>query len=725
MKKILPFILIIFCANFIFSQKLFTVTQNNVPQEKITRIINQVAQENISLFSLTRNNEKKEIFSVPISSTQNTQIIILNEETGNHVMITPVKESCTEFQLSPFFIEELKLAALGEASRYLIVETWRAMSLPEDFSVQSVTSVSRSNEEVFLPRYFYGKKEDVKEALPKERQIIGIYKQKPQIISAYPDNFEHQRYIEQLEEEMSYYVYMYKLPDGTLCTYDEHFNPTNKENRSSIGNFLEFILTGELTETQRTATEFSLELWSEQLAGSEPVYINVDLYSLGQGVLGMTFFPQCFYNPSENIWYPSALWRQLVGYGIPWMEDISIVMNSDYGFYYRLDGNTNGMDFVTIMIHEITHGLGFGCYCNPDDGDFFYGAPGTYDCQLYQGLSGKSFIELSPSERAALMVSNNLYAGAPNSNLIKANNGVRVKMYAPPNYSPGSSAHHWDNNVGFINFMQYAYQYPLHTFNNRKIGILKDMGWTTPVIDPNAVWVTFCANGANGSRTPQPFSPGIAQNLKMNIFYKPGYVFLSWNTLPDGTGTSYQDKAPITLFTDTSLYALWEPGKFLLTFHPNGGTVSPTSKQVVFNSPIGELPIPHKKDYKFDGWTIGALVFTEDTIWKFPSNNTLVAKWSKLTGIDESLNVADIQIFPNPTTGELRIETSDMRYEISEIEIYDMIGRKLISNLKSQISSLKSQISNQTIDISHLSAGIYFLKIQTEKGTIIKKIIKL
>jgi hypothetical protein len=41
----------------------------------------------------------------------------------------------------------------------------------------------------------------------------------------------------------------------------------------------------------------------------------------------------------------------------------------------------------------------------------------------------------------------------------------------------------------------------------------------------------------------------------------------------------------------------------------------------------------------------------------------------------------------------------------------------------SQISNLKSQISNQ-IDISHLPAGIYFVKIRTETGEEIKKVVK-
>ena len=722
MKNYLHFLLIIvfiFCANSIVAQKLFSVSQNNLSQENVTQLKSQIAQSNVSALSLTRNNENKSVYSISLSSGGNSEIIILNEKTGSHITITPVRESLTEFQLAPFFIEELKQAALGEATRYVIVETQRMASLPDNFSVINVSSVVISNDAVYIPRYFYGKKENVKEALPKDRQIVGIYKQKPQLILADPDAPELQHYAAQLEEEMSYYVYMYKLPDGTQCTYDEHFNHKQRENSSSVGNFLEFSLTGVLTDKQRLATEYALELWSEQLAGTVPVDIEVNLVPLGDGILGMSFFPPCFLDYDTDIMYPAALWKQLVGYDANDEWDIAIVMNSKYSFYFGLDGN-GGMDYVTIMLHEVTHGLGFGCYCSPD-GVFFYDAPGIYDCQLYQGLTGPCFTELPESERAALMVSNNLYSGRPNSNLLEANNGVRVKMYAPTHYSGGSSAHHWDSNVGFINFMGYAYTYPLHTFNNRKIGILTDMGYKVPEIDPNAVWITFYANGGEGNRPPQPFSSGEAQKIKINTFSKTGYSFTGWNTLPDGTGTAYKDRELITIDDNLELYAQWEPGTFTLTFYPNLGTVSPKTKQVVYGSPIGELPIPVRPGFKFDGWTLYSKMITEETIWSYTSDNTAMAKWSVLDAIDETQSTNVIWVYPNPTTGVLnlvqeRIEVAGQAHnDVQSVEIFDVYGRKV---LEPSLTVLRSY------DLTVLSAGIYFVKIHTENGIIMKKVIK-
>jgi len=730
-------ILLLFCfsaflPSSLFAQKLFTISENDMSQENVIQLKSQITQATISVLSLSRNNENKNVYAVPVFSSQNTKIIILNEQTGNHVVITPVENLNNEFQLAPFFMEELRQSALGEANRYVIVETQSIAyqtdenSQADEILVKNAYAVSVSHEDIYLPRYFYGEKGDLKEALPKERQIVDIYKQKPQFISAFPDNIENQQYIAQLEEDMSYYIYIYKLPDGTLCTYDEHFNPTQEKNISSVGNFLEFNLSGTLNDKQRLATEYSLELWSEQLVGTTPVDITVNMVSLGQGVLGMSFWPPCFLNPDTNIWYPSALWKQMKEGIVTENWDIFIVMNSDYNFYYGLDGNTGGMDFVTIMIHEITHGLGFGCYCSPD-GYYFYEAPGIYDCMLYQGVNGTCFTELTANERAALMVSNNLYSGRPNSKLLKANNGVRVKMYAPTQYSGGSTAHHWDNNVGFVNFMQYAYQYPLHTFNNRKIGILCDMGYTVPVVDTaNAVWLTFDNNGGIGNKAPQPFLPGEAQKIKINIFTKNGYFFTGWNTESDGSGISYSDRELISIDTDLKIYAQWEIAPYTLTFYPTQGTVSPKSKQVWYGFPIGEFPIPVRYGYKFDGWRIGFGAFlTEETIWTYLRDNTATAKWSVLTEIDENQNETTVHIYPNPTTGQLTIDNGQWTTAapvgassaklITNVEIFDVYGRKV---LEPPLTVL------QSYDLTVLQSGLYFVKIETETGIITKKIIK-
>ncbi|MDR2972624.1 MAG: hypothetical protein LBU83_11975 [Bacteroidales bacterium] len=203
-----------------FSQMrpVFSVSNNNLPEEVVALLLTETTNSEITALTLTKNNRDKDIYLVTFSPAEDTRIIILNEQTGNHVMITSENTSLTEFQLATYFIEELKLGTLGDAERFLVVET-------SGYSVKNVSSVSTSNGEVFIPRYFYGEKENMQEAFPKDRFITTIYKSKPRLTFANPDDPEVQQRMAKMEEERSYYVYMLKLPDGTRCTYDENFNP--------------------------------------------------------------------------------------------------------------------------------------------------------------------------------------------------------------------------------------------------------------------------------------------------------------------------------------------------------------------------------------------------------------------------------------------------------------------------------------------------------------------
>ena len=88
----------------------------------------------------------------------------------------------------------------------------------------------------------------------------------------------------------------------------------------------------------------------------------------------------------------------------------------------------------------------------------------------------------------------------------------------------------------------------------------------------------------------------------------------------------------------------------------------------------------------------------------------------KPLGIDEGAELSGITVYPNPTTGELRIENGELR--IINVEIVDVYGRILLTN------HLITSSSNHLINIAHLPAGNYFVKIITEEGEIVKKVVK-
>jgi hypothetical protein len=76
-----------------------------------------------------------------------------------------------------------------------------------------------------------------------------------------------------------------------------------------------------------------------------------------------------------------------------------------------------------------------------------------------------------------------------------------------------------------------------------------------------------------------------------------------------------------------------------------------------------------------------------------------------------------IQVYPNPTTGELRVTSYELR--VTSVEIFDVYGKKQKAEGRRQ--KAEGEI---LLDISRLPAGVYFLKITTENGVVTEKIIK-
>jgi hypothetical protein len=91
-------------------------------------------------------------------------------------------------------------------------------------------------------------------------------------------------------------------------------------------------------------------------------------------------------------------------------------------------------------------------------------------------------------------------------------------------------------------------------------------------------------------------------------------------------------------------------------------------------------------------------------------------------GISEA-QTEGVHIYPNPTTGELRITNYELR--ITNIEVFDVFGRKVEAKFPSNLlEGWQPQADGVVLDISHLQSGIYFVKVFTEEGEVVKKVIK-
>ena len=157
--------------------------------------------------------------------------------------------------------------------------------------------------------------------------------------------------------------------------------------------------------------------------------------------------------------------------------------------------------------------------------------------------------------------------------------------------------------------------------------------------------IVFDGNGQdNGMMQNIPATCNEYVALPANKYIKSKYVFESWNTKPDGTGTKIKDTDSVINLvgpyakdgTAVHLYAQWEKAVVVtVTFDPNGGIVPDNmkdkmSKQVTYTQDYGELPtgLTHPDGLLFDGWeTADHVNITPHAKVNINTNHTLYAKW--------------------------------------------------------------------------------------------------
>lgn len=114
-------------------------------------------------------------------------------------------------------------------------------------------------------------------------------------------------------------------------------------------------------------------------------------------------------------------------------------------------------------------------------------------------------------------------------------------------------------------------------------------------------------------------------------------AFSEWESsnstlLPGSTAQNYTFAMPAGDITLTARAT--RTGKtYTVTFDPDGGTVSPASKQVIYAQPYGALPTPTKAGYTFGGWQDSSgRIITAESVVQVAANQTLTAQWASAGG---------------------------------------------------------------------------------------------
>ncbi|HEY9276155.1 MAG TPA: hypothetical protein VIO63_03250 [Candidatus Nanopelagicaceae bacterium] len=208
-------------------------------------------------------------------------------------------------------------------------------------------------------------------------------------------------------------------------------------------------------ENAQRAVQQAIDIWSRNFESK--ITINVDAVweanknnqVLGAARAGYYFnaFPGA---PDEDLWYPSALANTLAEKDLnPNQSEIVLSINSTPNWYYEIDGRPtpNSYDLVSVVLHEIAHGLGFMSNAQYDKflGAAYLTQPTPFDAyvQLPDGKTFNNFCSRS-TELGRAMINPLVWSGELAAS---ANNGVKPKLYSPAPFEEGSSISHLDEST--------------------------------------------------------------------------------------------------------------------------------------------------------------------------------------------------------------------------------------------------------------------------------------
>jgi hypothetical protein len=437
------------------------------------------------------------------------------------------------------------------------------------------------------------------------------------------------------------------------------------------------------------AFQYATAIWESILVSSVPIRIRAGWTDLGHcqsgarlGSAGPLLVWRDFSEaPMSGTYYPDPLADALHGSSMNSRvtePDITADFNYNcddpgaaFRWYFGTDGSTpaGSVDFVSVALHEIGHGVGFIGSANVSGGGGsvrLSGYPQAYDRNTEDNAGILLTSDSYPDGSAEL--GQVLEGGAASvffggAGVEATYAGEPAPLYSPASFAMGSSYSHLDETT--FNSTEHALMTPYlstqeasHLPGSITCALLADIGWT---INPSAC------------------STSLAVELtQFSALVQDDAVELSWITASESGSASFEV----------------EHGYGTAAFTEAGRVAA-----------AGTSDTPQSYRFRLENLRPGIHQFRLKQL-DTSGNSTYSNVVEAIVPISQSHMVE--YPFPNPTRSRATLSVAVRTAQIVRVELFDLLGRRVASVFDGPISSSgPSQIAVTTDD---LSAGTYLLR---------------
>lgn len=268
---------------------------------------------------------------------------------------------------------------------------------------------------------------------------------------------------------------------GKITVYYSGFSEEAKHAMEFAVSILETMLPSDLKMTIRAS-------WTK--ISSTGVLGNSSITGYAAGWSIDAFQPYAY--------YPVAVAEKIGGKSLneDYEADVELVLNNTVNWYFGTDGKTTTLkyDLVTVIIHELCHGLGFFDSMTSEDGSTgsygIWNVPVIYDLFVENFTGDKLTDTLKFSQNSTVLYNQftggQLYFNAPLTKRYMS--GTRPRLYAPSAWDPGSSISHLDETRTLQeNSLMTPYidrGEAIHDPGKLTLSMLGDLGWINTRIIP-------------------------------------------------------------------------------------------------------------------------------------------------------------------------------------------------------------------------------------------------